>query len=236
MAGFIPRWPPLLQIIPKKVQIRPSHSQCHPLVPWSQKSHQLNIVNTLSYLNLQLSPCSVTVLQYYRKVTKTDRSSHPCWSPISSPVTLKSRQRWRPRGGVGLWAERAVRECWDADRGQVLYTNPDRTADRGRRTDDELNRKPEDSDTHHQESVSEPHTCPLTTIARIHSKCQEANISSRIWFLSRLSSQGLALGSLWIDYSEIFSLQPREIKVKGLKKTCGCFTTGVLHLANMSRL
>lgn len=105
----------------------------------------------------------------------------------------------------------------DADRGQVLYTDPDRTADRGRWTDDELNRKLGDSDTQHQESVPEPHTCPLTTIVRIHSKCQEANISSRIWFLSRLSSQGSGLGSLWIDYSEMFSLQPTEIKVKGLK-------------------
>lgn len=105
----------------------------------------------------------------------------------------------------------------------MLNTNPDRTADRGRRTDDELNRKPEDSDRHHQESVPEPHTCPLTTIVRIHSKCQEANISSRIWFLSQLSSQGPGLGSLWIDYSEIFSLQHREIKVKGLKKKMRMF-------------
>lgn len=107
----------------------------------------------------------------------------------------------------------------DADRGTGLNTNPNRTADRGLRTDNELIRKPEDSNTHHRESVLEPHTCPLTTIARIHSKCQEANISSRIWFLSRLSSQGPGLGSLWIDYSEIFSLQPKEIKVKGLQTT-----------------
>lgn len=143
--------------------------------------------------------------------------------------------RW---GWVAGWTCSAWVLIWDADRGQVLYTNRDRTADRRRRTDDELNRKPEDSNTHWQ-SVPEPHTCPLTTIARIHSKCQEANISSRIWFLSRLSSQGPGLGSFWIDYSEIFSLQPREIKVKGLKKKKWLFYNWGLIvdvLANITKL
>lgn len=66
-------------------------------------------------------------------------------------------------------------------------------------------------------SARATHTCPLTTMVRIHSKCHEANISSRIWFLSQVSSQGPGLGSLWIDYSEIVSLKPREIKSKSQK-------------------
>lgn len=43
-----------------------------------------------------------TGLQCYREVTQKDRSSLPCWSPISVPITLKSRQRRRPQGRVGL--------------------------------------------------------------------------------------------------------------------------------------
>lgn len=67
-------------------------------------------------------------------------------------------------------------------------------------------------------SQCQSHThAQLTTIARIHSKCQEANISSRIWLLSQLSSQGSALGSLWINYSETISLHTREIKVQCLQ-------------------
>ena len=59
-----------------------SHSRCHPLVPQSQKFRQLN---TPLHHNLQLSPCSVTGLQRYRKLIQKDESSLPCWSPISSP-------------------------------------------------------------------------------------------------------------------------------------------------------
>lgn len=67
-------------------------------------------------------------------------------------------------------------------------------------------------------SQCQSHThAQLTTIARIHSKCQEANISSRIRLLSQLSSQGSALGSLWINYSETISLQTRQIKVQRLQ-------------------
>ena len=103
-----------------------------------------------------------------------------------------TRGSWRRLVGSecgvrGCWRERADPPTWQRDH----------------LTDDGLNKKPKDSKTRHCESVPEPHTCPLTTIARIHSKCQEANISTRIWLLSQLSSQGSALGSFWINYSEV---------------------------------
>lgn len=75
MIGFISLMAPLTA---KIISDNLSHSQCHPLVPQSQKFCQLNRVNTPLHHNLQLSPCSVTGLQCYRKV------SLPCWSPISS--------------------------------------------------------------------------------------------------------------------------------------------------------
>lgn len=77
--------------------------------------------------------------------------------------------------------------------------------------------------THTSGSPCQSHThVQLTTIARIHSKCQEANISSRIWFLSRLSSQGSGLGSLWIDYSKSFSFYNRNLNE--------CYTMKMLGL------
>lgn len=132
---------------------------------------------------------------------------------------MKSRQTW----GASRWGWVVSYTCsvWVLDEMQTedrycAQTPTIRRKDAARQT---KSRKPKDSNTQHWESVPEPHTCPLTTIARIHSKCQEANISSRIWFLSQLSSQGPGLGSLWINYSEIFSLQSREMKMEVLKHT-----------------
>lgn len=113
------------------------------------------MVHTPLHHNLQLSTLqcdSATVLK--------ESQPSPAKAPLVPVITIKSRQTRGPRGGVRA-SELNVQWVgaeWDADSGQVLCTNPDRTPNRGFRTDEELNRKPEDSDTQHRGGQCQSHT------------------------------------------------------------------------------